>query len=179
MRNRELLPYRERMVSRAEGRVLEVGIGSGMNGRFYSDRVTEVVGIDAHPKLLTMTAREDFRVSAKTDLRNGGRSSAGSTQLRYDRRDLDALFDIQSSSRSARDAPCSQAQRALTIRGARAGAGRTGSLVATAADTRTETARRGMPFGPADLNPDRKCRICDSSSGDRVHARPKTVDLHV
>lgn len=62
MRNRELLPYRERVVSRAEGRVPEVGIGSGMNGRFYSDRVTEVVGIDAHPKLLTMTAREDFRV---------------------------------------------------------------------------------------------------------------------
>ena len=62
MRNRELLPYRERVVSRAEGRVLEVGIGSGMNGRFYSDQVTEVVGIDAHPKLLTMMAREDLRV---------------------------------------------------------------------------------------------------------------------
>jgi hypothetical protein len=31
MRNGELLPYRRRVLSAAEGRVLEVGIGSGLN----------------------------------------------------------------------------------------------------------------------------------------------------
>ena len=61
MRNRELLPYRERAVSKAEGRVLEIGIGSGQNSRFYTDRVTEVIGIDSHPKLLAMAARQEFR----------------------------------------------------------------------------------------------------------------------
>jgi ubiquinone/menaquinone biosynthesis C-methylase UbiE len=61
MGNRELLPYRERAVSKAEGRVLEIGIGSGQNSRFYTDRVTEVIGIDSHPKLLAMAARQEFR----------------------------------------------------------------------------------------------------------------------
>jgi hypothetical protein len=31
MRNREFLPYRERVLSSAQGRVLEIGIGSGLN----------------------------------------------------------------------------------------------------------------------------------------------------
>ena len=62
LRNRELLPYRERAASRAEGRVLEIGIGSGLNTRFYTQRVTEVIGIDSSPKLLAMIARQEFRV---------------------------------------------------------------------------------------------------------------------
>lgn len=46
MRNRRLVPYRERTISLAEGRVLEVGIGSGVNCSYDSDRTDEVIGID-------------------------------------------------------------------------------------------------------------------------------------
>ena len=38
MRNRLLKAYRERIVGLAEGRVLEIGIGSGMNLSFYTAR---------------------------------------------------------------------------------------------------------------------------------------------
>ena len=31
MRNRRLLPYRKRVIAHAEGRVLEIGVGSGLN----------------------------------------------------------------------------------------------------------------------------------------------------
>ena len=65
MRNRELLPYRARTVSKAAGRVLEIGIGSGLNGRFYTDRITEVIGIDTNAKLLATAARQEFRVPVR------------------------------------------------------------------------------------------------------------------
>jgi ubiquinone/menaquinone biosynthesis C-methylase UbiE len=55
MRNRELASYRERVLSAAEGRVLEIGIGSGMNLPFYAGRVTQIVGLEPAPRLLEMT----------------------------------------------------------------------------------------------------------------------------
>jgi ubiquinone/menaquinone biosynthesis C-methylase UbiE len=55
MRSRELVPYRERVLSAAEGRVLEIGIGSGMNLPFYGGRVTQIVGLEPAPRLLEMT----------------------------------------------------------------------------------------------------------------------------
>jgi ubiquinone/menaquinone biosynthesis C-methylase UbiE len=61
MRNRLLKAYRERTVSRAEGRVLEIGIGSGMNLPFYTDRATEILGLEPHPKLLEMVLQKPHR----------------------------------------------------------------------------------------------------------------------
>lgn len=57
MRNRHLLPYRERVVSAAEGRVLEIGIGSGLNLPFYTSHVREILGLDPVPGLITMARR--------------------------------------------------------------------------------------------------------------------------
>jgi ubiquinone/menaquinone biosynthesis C-methylase UbiE len=54
MQNPNLRAYRSRIVPSAEGRVLEVGIGSGLNLPFYTDRVGQVIGIDPSPKLLAI-----------------------------------------------------------------------------------------------------------------------------
>jgi protein-L-isoaspartate O-methyltransferase len=56
MRQRNLAAYRSRVVTAAEGRVLEIGIGSGLNVPFYSRRVEYVIGLDPSPKLLTWRA---------------------------------------------------------------------------------------------------------------------------
>ena len=54
MRNRELLPYRERVLSFARGRVLEIGIGSGLNLPFYGTQAEEIIGLDPVARLITM-----------------------------------------------------------------------------------------------------------------------------
>ena len=46
MRNRQLAPYRERILSQADGRVLEIGVGSGVNLPLYTDRASEVLGLE-------------------------------------------------------------------------------------------------------------------------------------
>lgn len=65
MGNRQLAPYRERVLQQAGGRVLEIGIGSGINLPLYTDRATEVVGVEPHPKLLKMAAGKDGQVPAR------------------------------------------------------------------------------------------------------------------
>jgi ubiquinone/menaquinone biosynthesis C-methylase UbiE len=63
MRQGNLATYRQRLVSAAEGRILEIGVGSGHNFRYYSERADHVIGLDPSPKLLSM-ARETIRSRA-------------------------------------------------------------------------------------------------------------------
>jgi ubiquinone/menaquinone biosynthesis C-methylase UbiE len=65
MRRRDLAVYRSRIVPAAEGRVLEIGIGSGLNLPFYSRHVEQVIGLDPSPKLLAM-ARQANRPTSGT-----------------------------------------------------------------------------------------------------------------
>jgi ubiquinone/menaquinone biosynthesis C-methylase UbiE len=57
MRNKRLVPLRERQVALARGRVLEIGIGSGLNLPFYRRDIEAVVGIDPSLELLTMARK--------------------------------------------------------------------------------------------------------------------------
>ena len=54
MRNKQLLPLRERVIGAAEGRVLEIGVGSGRNLPFYRSPAKEILALEPSPKLVTM-----------------------------------------------------------------------------------------------------------------------------
>jgi ubiquinone/menaquinone biosynthesis C-methylase UbiE len=54
MRNKKLAAYRGRLVPAAQGRVLEIGIGSGENLPFYSGSVREVIGLDPSASLIRL-----------------------------------------------------------------------------------------------------------------------------
>jgi ubiquinone/menaquinone biosynthesis C-methylase UbiE len=60
MRQRNLAVYRSRIIPAAEGRVLEIGMGSGLNLPFYSRNVVRVIGLDPSPRLLAMARQAEW-----------------------------------------------------------------------------------------------------------------------
>jgi SAM-dependent methyltransferase len=54
MRQRPFVPFRRRVIGAAEGRVLEIGVGSGLNLPLYGAAVRSVIGVDPSPALLRM-----------------------------------------------------------------------------------------------------------------------------
>jgi ubiquinone/menaquinone biosynthesis C-methylase UbiE len=75
MRQRRLAPYRSRVVPAARGRVLEIGIGSGLNLPFYTVGVTQIVGLDPSQRLLEMARGAGRRPSMALELVEGSAES--------------------------------------------------------------------------------------------------------
>jgi ubiquinone/menaquinone biosynthesis C-methylase UbiE len=71
MRQRNLAAYRSRVVPPADGRVLEIGVGSGLNLPFYSPNVRYLIGLDPSPKLLSMARRNSSPNSIPIELIEG------------------------------------------------------------------------------------------------------------
>jgi ubiquinone/menaquinone biosynthesis C-methylase UbiE len=61
VRQRNFTAYRSRVIPAAEGRVLEIGVGSGLNLPLYTDSVRHVIGLDPSPKLLSMARKVQSR----------------------------------------------------------------------------------------------------------------------
>jgi ubiquinone/menaquinone biosynthesis C-methylase UbiE len=78
MRNKLLRPYRRRVIGAAEGRVLEIGIGSGLNLPSYGANATSLIGLDPSPRLLAKTREAAERIGPRVTLIEG---SAEAIQL--------------------------------------------------------------------------------------------------
>lgn len=72
MRQKRLRPLREQVVALASGRVLEVGIGSGLNLPFYRRDIEGVIGVDPSPELLAMARRHAAWTHFPVELCEGG-----------------------------------------------------------------------------------------------------------
>jgi methylase of polypeptide subunit release factors len=71
MRNKRLRPYRERVAGAAEGRVLDIGIGSGLNLPFYAPQAREIFGLEPSPWLLTRARNNAPRTPSPVHLLEG------------------------------------------------------------------------------------------------------------
>lgn len=71
MRQKRLQPLREQLVALARGRVLEVGIGSGLNLPLYHRDIEGVIGVDPSPELLAMARRNAIWTHFPVELYEG------------------------------------------------------------------------------------------------------------
>ncbi len=67
MRQIQLVAYRQTVVPAAQGRVLEIGIGSGLNLPIYGGNV-DLIGLDPSERLLAMARRRATAAGRKVDL---------------------------------------------------------------------------------------------------------------
>ena len=71
MRQNAFVPYRARAVEQANGQVLEIGIGSGLNLPYYGSAVTRIVGLDLSAKLLRYAREAHSRLEIPLELVQG------------------------------------------------------------------------------------------------------------
>jgi len=86
MRRSDLKPYRERVIGAAEGRVLEIGAGSGLNLKFYPSAAREVIALDPDPKLTQMAEERAKEASRPVSLLEGS-----AEEIPLDDRSLDTV----------------------------------------------------------------------------------------
>lgn len=71
MRTALIQRYREEVVPQAKGKVLEIGIGSGLNFPFYSSEVEQLYGLDPSPELQAMAAKRAREAGRDVELLEG------------------------------------------------------------------------------------------------------------
>src|SRR5260370_38761592 len=71
MRQGAVQKYRRELVPAARGRVLEAGVGSGVNLPLYAPGVSEVIGLDPSERLLDMARRRAATAGVPVTLTQG------------------------------------------------------------------------------------------------------------
>ena len=126
MRNKLLHPIRERVIGAAEGRVLEIGVGSGLNLPFYRPPVREVLALEPTARLVTMARGASRGEHHAGQFPRGFRRShpARRSLRRYRRHHLDHVLDSACRDGACGDPARVAAGRQAAVRRARPGAGR-------------------------------------------------------
>ena len=75
MRQEQLVQFRRYIGIAASGRVLDVGIGSGVNLPFYGERAERIVGVDPSPELLHFAEERAGKTATPVELLQGSGES--------------------------------------------------------------------------------------------------------
>jgi hypothetical protein len=143
-----LVPYRRHVIGAAEGRVLEVGVGSGLNLPLYGPSARSIIALEPSSELLRMARHSIGTRDVPRSVGRGG--PAGQWERRYRCDDLDALLHPRRVARIGRATPRSEAKRRAPVRRAWACAGARRRALAGSARSSMVTAGRRLPSQPQD-----------------------------
>ncbi len=150
MRNRALTAYRQRLVPKAEGRVLEIGVGSGLNLPFYSDRASHIVGLDPSFELLAMARDVAKRSAVPVSFLNGSAEAIPLPDKSIDTVvttwTLCSIPEVERALAEVRR--ILRPGRRLPVRGAWLGAGARGAALAAPPDAGLDARRRRLSSRP-------------------------------
>jgi ubiquinone/menaquinone biosynthesis C-methylase UbiE len=71
MQQKQMIPFRERIGKAASGRVLDIGIGSGLNLPFYGQQTDHVYGVDPSAELLQFAEQRARETQVPVELLRG------------------------------------------------------------------------------------------------------------
>jgi ubiquinone/menaquinone biosynthesis C-methylase UbiE len=71
MQQKQMVPFRERIGKAASGRVLDIGIGSGLNLPFYGQQADHVCGVDPSAELLQFAQERAHKTQVPVELLRG------------------------------------------------------------------------------------------------------------
>ena len=67
MQQKQMVPFRKRVIGAAKGRVLEIGVGSGLNLPLYGPAVRSVIALEPSPELLRMAYKRAKAASVSVE----------------------------------------------------------------------------------------------------------------
>jgi SAM-dependent methyltransferase len=181
MRNKQLVPYRERVIRAAEGRVLEIGVGSGMNLPFYRPPVREVLALEPAPRLITMARSASREISMPVSFLEASAEAIPLEEHSVDTivttwtlgsipQAATALADMRRVLRRRRQAP---------VRRARLGTRRGRASVARSADAGLAVYQRGLSPQSSDPLDDRSGGIPYRPDRNGLYVRTEADDVYV
>ena len=181
MSQRQLGPYRAGLVAQAEGRVLEIGIGSGLNLPFYGPGVELIIGLDPSEPLLSTAGKRARAAGREVALMRASAAAIPLAEASVDfaRHDLDALFDPRPLGRSRRDAPRAAAGWKAAFRRAWALARSRRPALAAQAHAFVAAHRRRLPSRSQDRRTGPRRWLRDPGARGRLCTRSAPVHLHV
>ena len=147
MRQKPLLPFRRRVIGAAQGRVLEIGIGSGLNLPLYGPAVRSVIGLEPSPELLRM-ARRRCGISVPVEFLD-----ASAEAIPLDDKSVDAVVTTWTLC-TIPDVRCALAEMRRVLRDGRTGRTRCGpaSPAAVISTARWTSSFRVAGFGSSGWN---------------------------